>query len=430
MYGCQQNLVTNKEVIPFLDFLCTQANKLINCGLYLARQLYFKADYLVKKYDLEKELKNHSIFKYLHSQAAQQTLRGVAESFQSYKKLRKIWWEGKLEQKPRLPNYRKKGGLAVITYPKQALRLKGNKILIPLGRKVKAAFGFANFRVNLPANLKFEQVKELRILPRNRCFYLEFVYELESEQVDLKPERVLGIDHGLDNWLTCISNVGTGFIINGKKLKSYNHWYHKQIATIKENKPQGFWSKKLASITEKRNRQMKDAVNKGARIIINHCLENQIGTIIFGWNQGQKNGINIGKKNNQKFVQIPTAKLKNRIEQLSVHYGIQFRETEESYTSQASSLDEDEIPIFGEKPEGCEFSGKRIKRGLYRCSNNQLINADANGSLNIIRKVNQKSKHKIKFRLDGVCMGNLTCPQRIKIWSAKKYEATAFQPVA
>ena len=89
MYGCQQNLVTNKELIPFLDFLCSQANKLINCGLYLGRQLYFKADYFVKKYDLEKELKNHSIFKYLHSQAAQQTLRGVAESFASYKKLTK-----------------------------------------------------------------------------------------------------------------------------------------------------------------------------------------------------------------------------------------------------------------------------------------------------------------------------------------------------
>lgn len=97
---------------------------------------------------------------------------------------------------------------------------------------------------------------------------------------------------------------------------------------------------------------MRDAVNKAARIVINHCIQNNIGTVVFGWNQGQKDGANMGKVGNQRFVQIPTGKLKDRIAQLCEQYGIQFVETEESYTSQSSFLDGDELPTFGEKPEG------------------------------------------------------------------------------
>ena len=97
-----------------------------------------------------------------------------------------------------------------------------------------------------PSNLKFEDIKELRILPRNRCFYVELVYEQKPVNVvKLDPSKVLGIDHGVGNWLTCVSNVGTSFIVDGLKLKSVNQWYNKQIATIKEGKPQGFWSNKL-----------------------------------------------------------------------------------------------------------------------------------------------------------------------------------------
>nr|WP_293102040.1 transposase [Okeania sp. SIO2F4] len=94
-------------------------------------------------------------------------------------------------------------------------------------------------------------------MPRNGCFYVEWIYELKTDQPELDKAQVLGIDHGVDNWLSCISNVGTSFIIDGKHLKSKNQWYNKQIAAIKEGKPQGFWSNKLACITEKRNRKMR-----------------------------------------------------------------------------------------------------------------------------------------------------------------------------
>lgn len=195
-----------------------------------------------------------------------------------------------------------------------------------------------------------------------------------------------------------------------------NRWYNKQVSILKEGKPQGFWSKRLAQITEKRNRQMRDAVNKAAKIVINHCLEQNIGVIVFGWNKEQKKESNLGNKTNQSFVSIPTAKLKVRIAQLSEKYGIRLIETEESYTSKASFLDNDVLPIFGAKPDGWQPSGKRTKRGLYRTANNQYINADANGAANIIRKVITT----LNFDLSQVHRGVLTRPQKLKFWSAKK----------
>ena len=201
---------------------------------------------------------------------------------------------------------------------------------MPLGKSVKAWFGIDSFTIPMPSNLKSEQLRELRIVPRNGYFYGEFVYRLEKQKLTVDQKKVLGIDPGLDNWLTCVGNEGTSFIVDGRQVKSINCWYNKQIARIKEGKPQGFWSKRLAEITEKRNRQIRDAVNKAARIVINHCWDYQIGIVVFGWNKGQRQAINLGKKTNQKIVQIPTARLKDRIAQLCELYGMQFVETEES----------------------------------------------------------------------------------------------------
>ncbi|MCI3281895.1 RNA-guided endonuclease TnpB family protein, partial [Synechococcus sp. PCC 6717] len=363
MFGCQQVLLNpNNELKGVMEFVCSEANKLTNQGIYYARQLHFKTGQWIGKHSLSYEYKTSKHFQALYSQAAQQTLISVYESFKSYRALLKLWRGGELAEKPRMPNYRKKGGLAVVSYPKQALKLVDGMIRVPLGQLVKVWFQIDSFTVPMPSNLKFEDIKELRILPRNGCFYTEFVYRLKPVQADVDPMRALGIDSGLNNWLTCVSNVGTSFIVDGLHLKSLNRWYNKQIAKLKEGKPQGFWSKRLAQLTEKRNRQIRDAVNKAARIVIDHCTRNRIGRIVFGWNPRQKDGSNLGKKTNQKFVQIPTARLKERIAQLAEQYGIEFVETEESYTSQASFVDGDFLPTFGEKPDSWKSSGKRTKQ--------------------------------------------------------------------
>lgn len=410
MYRCQQNLMSmDKHLKAILEFICAESHKLTNCGIYYARQLYFKTQKIIGKFDLEKEYKNNKHYQVLSSQAAQQILRSVAESFKSCKELNQKYRKGELTDEPHLPKYKKKEGLFLVTYPKQALKWVDNQIRIPLGKTVKQWFGLDSFYWPMTSNLRFQEIKELRILPRNHCFYVEFVYESKPVEIEVNPDNVLDLDPGLNNWLTGVSSLGTSFVIDGRHLKSVNRWYNKQVATLKEGKPQGFWSTQLAKITEKLNRKIRDAVNKAARLVINHCLEHQR-------NKDQKREGNLGKKNHQSFVSIPTAKLKERIRQLCEQCGIKFIETEESYTSKASFLDNDSLPKFGEKSAGWQPSGKRTKRGLYRTAQNQYINADANGAANIIRKV----RTTLNFDLSRVSRGVLTRPQKFKFWSAKK----------
>jgi putative transposase len=430
LYGCQQNLINpNSELKAVLEFICSESHKLTNCGIYYARQLYFKTGKLIGKYDLEKEYKTNKHYEVLHSQAAQQILRSISESFKSFQELNKKYSKGELHFKPRLPNYRKGAGYASVTYPKQALKLVGDHIKIPLGNTVKRWFKLDSFLLPMPSNLQFADLKELRILPRNQCFYAEFVYkQKQAESVELNQQYALSIDPGINNWLSCVSSVGTSFIVDGRQVKSLNQWYNKQVSVFKEGKLQGYWDERLAQITEKRNRQMRDAVNKAARLVVDHCIEHRIGTIVFGWNQGQRQEATLGKTT-QSFVQIPTAKLKERVKQLCEQYGIKFVETEESYTSKTSFLDGDFLPTFGAKPERWTPSGKRVKRGMYRTGTGKLINADLNGAANILRKVETQ----LGLCLVKVCRRVLTLATRFRIWETKakkRREVALALPVA
>jgi putative transposase len=416
MFGCQQILLNpDKELKAVLEYICQESNKLHNCAVYYARQIYFKANICIGPFDIINALKCNPHYGALCAQAAQQTCGAVGESVKSFKGLIKLFWEGKLEFKPKFPSYRTSGGFHLIAYPKQALgkKLIDGQISIPLGQKVKAWFGLKSFQIPMPTNLDYADIREIRILPRNGCFYAEFIYKIPSVQAVTDSHKALGIDHGIDNWLTCVSNSGTSFIIDGKHLKSVNQWYNKRVAALMEGKHNGFWSHQLARLTEKRNRQMRDAVNKAARLVVNHCIKDGIGIVVFGWNKRQKDSVTMGKKTNQQFVQIPTARLKNRIAQLCEQYGIKFVETEESYTSKASFVDRDFLPTVGEKPEGWKETGRRVKRGLYRTGlKNWYINADCNAAANILRKVATM----LGLDLDGVGRGELTAPSRITFW--------------
>jgi putative transposase len=416
MLGCQQVLIkSDKDTQAVLEYLCSESAKLSNCGIYYSRQLYFKTGRIPNRAQLHKVLgtENQNLhYKAFYSDTAQQILTGVAESFKSFWGLLKGIKNGTVTQRPRLPGYRQ-SGMALVTFTGRSVKLKDGMLRFPLGSKVKAWFGLDSFLLPMPSNLEFKAIREYRILPRNGCFYLELIYKTENMQANVDPAKCLAIDHGIDNWLTCISNAGTSFIIDGKHLKSLNQGYNKRVASLRSGKANGYWSKRLASLTERRNRQMRDAINKAARKVIQHCLDRQIGTVVFGWNKGQKDCANMGKKTNQKFVQIPTGRLKDRIAQLCEQHGIKFVETEESYSSKASFVDRDFLPTFGEKPEGWKASGKRVKRGLYRTAQGWLINADANGGANIARKV----AIMLGLDLSGISRGDLSAPLRLKLWS-------------
>lgn len=414
MFGCQQVLIkADKDTQAILEYLCSESNDLYNCAVYYARQMWFKTGKIVSGFDLTAEMKTNRHFNAGYASSMQQTCINVGEAFKSFKKLLAKAKKGELEQKPKPPKYRKSGGLFTVTYPKRWLKLNNGVIRFPLGQQVKAWFGISEFFLAMPSNRDWKTIREIRILPRNGAFYTDFVYPMQTKSYQLDPSKALGLDPGLNNWLTCVSTEGNSFIVDGKELKALNQWYNKQVSTMKDGKPQGFWSRTLAQITEKRNRQMRDAVNKAARIVINNCLKNGIGLIVFGWNKGQKDSANMGAKTNQKFISVPTAKLKDRIAQLCEQYGIRFEETEESYTSKASFLDNDELPKYGEKPNEWKSSGKRVKRGLFRTASFGYINADCNGASNILRKV----KGKLGLDLSRLTRGVLTAPIRIRLWS-------------
>ena len=423
-YNAQVNrLPENKELKAVLEYLCSESNKLYNCTTYLARQIYFKTGLYANKFWLASQMKTNPHSVALYTSAAQQTCISVGEAFKGYRELLGLYKKGELPNKPKLPKYRKRG-LFQISYSKRWLKLTELGVRVPLGRSCKAWFGLAYTFVPFPSNLNWDTVKELSIVPR--AGYFDAVWVTSSESKDsrnLNQNNVLSIDHGLDNWLTCISNINTSFVVDGKHLKSVNQWYNKRVATIKEDKSQDFWCSLLDKITTKRNRQMRDGVNKAAKIVVQHCLDNNIGAIIFGWNKGQKQNSNMGKKNNQPFVQIPTAKLKTRVEQLCNLHGIRYIETEESYSSKASSLDLDVIPVFGEKPKEWKPSGCRVKRGLYRSALGIEINADINGAINIARKV--AKQYGFQFDPRSFVRGVLTMPRRLRLWDLSRSRDSA-----
>ena len=222
----------------------------------------------------------------------------------------------------------------------------------------------------------------------------------------------MGIDIGLDNLATCVTNFGTSFILDGRRIKQINQNWNKRRAYLQSilMKQGRYSSRLLERITLKRNNRVNDILKKIARYIVNFCIANDIGTAVCGYNPDFKRRVNLGKKINQQFVQIPFGALRQQLENLCARYGMEYIEQEESYTSKASFLDLDEIPIFdAEKPYTGSFSGKRIKRGLYRSKSGKLINADVNGAANILRK----SKQKVNF--EQLCTGLLDSPLRIRV---------------
>lgn len=427
MYGCQQQLIhTDDSTKAVLEFICSEVNKLSNCAIYYCRQVFFKARKYVSNYELDEIMKNNLHFKALRSAVAQQACHKVGESFKSYRKLAKLYREGKLTDKPRLPSYRKKGRLTVASYPARWLKVKDNHIKFTLGKQVKVWFGIDSFTLPMPSNLNFKDVKEVRILPRNKCFYAEFVYKQKEVKSNLNLRSVLSLDPGLNNLLTGVSTIGKSFIIDGKKIKSINQLYNKKVALLKKGKPQAYWDDELAALSEKRNRQFRDIKNKVARFIISWCLNNNVGTIIHGWSQGIKNKSQMSKKVNQEFVTIPNAAIKSRIEQLANQYGIVFITQEESYTSKSNFFGNDVLPTFGEKSERKPiFTGKRgrkikgklnnLGRGGYLTNDGIWSNSDCIGAANLLRK--KVITQLVDFSLAKVTRAVLSLPHRYDVFS-------------
>ena len=417
LMGVQRILVkTTTENEAILRYLCEQSGKLYNSGVYFARQTYFKTGKILTGYALtyEPSISKTDLFNSLPSNVAQQTNGSVMEAFKSFKSLKAL---KTLHFKPKPPGYLAGSKMFKASFPKQVVKLKDGMIRFPLGLAVKRWFGISEFFLPMPSNIDFSKIKEFTILPKSGSFYLECSYEKQAVINDLDASKVLGIDLGTSaNLAACIDNNGGSFLIDARAMKSMNQWWNKQVANYKEGKVADYWDSKLDKWTQKRNHQMHDGINKAARLIVDHCIQDRLGSIVCGWNEGFKNNPNMGRINNQKFVQLPLAKLRDRVEQLCIENGISFEVTEEAYTSKGSFLDGDSLPKFGFKPDGWKASGKRVLRGLYQSSKGIRINADLNGAANIIRKVAGIAG----FDLSGLSRAQLTAPRRLRIWQLKQ----------
>ena len=371
------------------DKLCFSSKNLYNKVNFIIRSAFLgkteniedfkdliKNDRFVGGYELIKrmtELNDHD-YRSLKPQSSQQVILQLGTIWKSYFKSLKSYKSNtsRFSGRPKMPSYKhKEKGRYIVTFTNQNISIKNRKIFF--SRKDC----FKKIRTN---KIDFQQIK---IVPKlDGSYHLCIIYNKEIENVKGRGYS-FGVDLGLNN-LMAITSDKVDFrplLINGRPLKSYNWFWNKNKARLQSELKEKFLSKRITKLTFDRNNKVNDYLHKASRLLINKALENEVTSIVIGYNQGWKNEINIGKKNNQNFVNIPYEKFIDFIHYKAEENGIRVIMVKEEYTSKCSSLDKEEI----RKHE--TYIGNRVKRGLFKTSNRLEINADVNGSLNILRKV-------------------------------------------
>lgn len=394
--------------------LCHIAKNLYNQGVYNVRQYYFQeSKYLnyEKNYVL---LKNSENYKLLNSNMAQQILKEVDGCFKSFFGLLKLVKKGKYRAADvKLPHYLPTDGFTTLVI--QMFTIKNGILTIPYSQTYKKSH--QAITVKVPPVLTGKKIKEIRVIPRQNAkfFEIQYTYEQDCLQRDLDKTKALAIDLGVENLVTAVSSDGKSFIIDGRKLKSVNQFYNKNISRLQgildrqyPNKHKR--SKQMYRVTRNRNNFVNDYMSKAAKMIVDYCVDNDIGNLVVGYNVTFQNSPDLGKKNNQNFVMIPFGKLREKLEYLCELNDIAYHEQEESYTSKSSFWDKDDLPVYNDdNPVDYTFSGKRIHRGLYKTGSGYVFNADVNGALNILRKSNVVS-------LDALyASGEVDTPVRIRV---------------
>ena len=386
-----------------IDRLCFLSKNLYNYANYLVRQSFiFENVYLGynQVYHLVKEQPDYQA---LPRKVSQQVLRILAQNWKSFFEANKAYQEmpEKFTGRPKLPKYKHKTqGRNLLIYTIQSISKPGLK---------KGIVKLSGTEIAVPT--KAQNIAQARIIPKVGQYIIEVVYEKSEIQTVNNSEAIAAIDIGVDNLAALTSNQPSfvPILVNGRPLKSLNQFYNKIKAKLQSqlpNKQQS--SRRIKQLTAKRNNRVESYLHKASRWIINHLDSQGIGQLIIGKNPLWKQEINNGKKNNQSFVSIPHARFVEMLDYKAQLKGIKVVLTEESYTSKASFLNLDSIPTYGSR-EGkkAQFSGYRETRGVYKIKGkNTRINADVNGSYNIMRKV-------IPTVFDGGIEGVVVRPIRV-----------------
>ena len=373
------------EIYGVLDNLTFKAKNLYNHGLYLYRQSYFEHEKNPNKPTLtwvgiDKSLRQqgHEDICALPAKVANAVLKNLGESITSYWKLVRLKREGELGQKPGLPRYlHKTNGRYPVSFNYQTFGSKrgsnGELILCPKGLCLR-----------IPT--KVDNPKQVRIVPKHNNFVIEVIYDAEVP-APRSTSKYAGIDLGVDNFATVtFSTRNRPLIIKGLELKSINQGYNRLISKAQSLLPgTQKTSKSIHRLWSRRSWTLKTRIHQITAFLTALFDEMQIETVFIGKNKNWKQRLPFGKTANQQFTYLPYETFIEQLRYKCRLRGISVVAQEESYTSKASFLDNDDIPVYGET-DNPRFSGRRITRGLYRTSTGRLINADVNGSYNIMRK--------------------------------------------
>jgi putative transposase len=369
--------------------LTHHAKNLYNQTLWTLREAfeatgkYFTYPQMDKAMKQVENLEGDVNYRLLKSNVSQQILRRLDKNFKSFFRCHQDFQKnpGKYKGQPKPPRFKQKQYDNLI-YNYLGFQIKGGMVILEKG------LSFV-----LPKKMVGKKIKQVEIVPKYRHFEAIFVYE-DDEIVDTVSlsDKVMAIDLGLNNLATCATNgVAKPFIVDGRKLKSINHHYNKRYSKLTKHLKKTRdrkWSNRLQRLTDRRNARIGDYLHKATRQVTDVCVENGISKVVVGDVSKSLDQINLGKKTNQNFVNLSLGQFIDKLRYKLELHGIVLEVANESYTSKASFVDSDVLPKKYDPKKTYSFSGKRVKRGLYRSQNGTTLNADANGAYNILRKSN------------------------------------------
>lgn len=365
-----------------IDSLAFKSKNLYNRANYEIRQHFFETNQVLSYNEMASRMQAEESYCELPRKVSQQVLRCLDRNWKAWKEANKAYKKtpSKFLGKPRLPKYKdKEKGRNLLVYTIQAISSKELKKgwVKPSG-------------TNLMISCNKQNINEVRIVPRLNYYVVEIIYGQPVQQL-VDSEAIAGVDIGLNNLAAVTSNQKgfKPFLINGRPVKAVNNFYNKKKAELQSHlKGNRKTSNRIQCLSTKRGFKIDDYLHKSSRLIINRLVESNISTLVIGKNENWKQELNIGKVNNQNFTTVPHARFIEMLTYKAQLVGIKVVITEESYTSLASFLDGDSLPVYRTaEAKNAKFSGRRLKRGLYKSKIGVKFNADINGSYNIIRKV-------------------------------------------
>jgi len=372
----------NDPRYAIIDEAAFKSKNLYNAGNYEVRQSYIHTGVYLNYNEVQKRMQLHEAYKALPAKVSQQVLMQLHHDWDSFFKARDAYSldPSRFLGRPKLPGYKHKTeGRNMLVYTIQAMS-RGKK-----GLKrglIKPSM------LAIEVKTKQKNIDQVRIVPRKGFYVVEAVYGKEVKQAPINPAWYAGIDIGMNNLVALTSNKPNfqAIIVNGRPVKSVNQFYNKRKAELQKQLGHTGTTKRMERMTNKRNRRIDHYMHTASKRIIDVLVKEGIGVLCIGKNDAWKQNSEMSKRTNQNFVQIPHARFIAMLTYKAELVGITVKVTEESYTSKASLLDLDPLPVRKSGDEKHTFSGKRVKRGLYRASNGRYINADINGAANIIRK--------------------------------------------